>query len=503
MSLVADLLLFVTDPAGMAMLIGATIAGVLIGAMPGLTSTIAIGLLIPVTFTMSQNSAMIMLVSVFCGAMYGGSIPGIILNLPGTPTAAISAIDGFPMTRKGGGGKALGISTISSAIGGLISAFFLIVLSQQLSNVAILFAGPEYFAVCVFAFVIVIVLASKDILKGLISVGLGLLLSTVGIDSVTPVQRYTFGIEELLIGIPIVPATIGMFCLSEAFRMVGEPGAIAKSQSDLSGVAAGFAEVRKLKWTVLRSSLIGVAIGCLPGSGSVTASYLSYAEARRTADDPSEFGNGAPAGVASAESANNAVTGGALIPMLTLGIPGDPNTLMILGALFIHGLVPGPSLFTEQTSLVNVIYITVIGANLVILPFGLLMARWISRVALIDKNYLLPVVLVLAIAGPSISYGHIYYFWITIAFGIFGYLLIRGGYSVLGCSLALILGPPFEQNLRSAAMLPDFGIQTFLGRPIVLGILVMSLLVIALSIVKRRAAKRVPEVLAENSDERT
>ena len=465
---------YLMRPDNLTLLIGSTLAGVVIGAMPGLTSTIAIGLLIPLTFTLSKETAFIMMVAIYCGAMYGGSIPGILLNLPGTPTAAISALDGFPMTRGGEGGRALGISAMSSSFGGVLSGVVLIFLSMQLSTLALLFASPEYFSLAVFSLCVVVALAAKNLVKGIISVGLGLMLSVVGIDATTPVARYTFGIDEIIIGIPPVPATIGLFCVAEAFRMVAEPSSKTALRHGATGILATLWEFRKLWSTVAKSSLIGTFIGALPGAGSVTAAFLSYAEARRRSKAPEKFGDGAPEGIAAAEAANNAVTGGSLVPMLTLGIPGDTNTLMMLGAMLVQGLVPGPTLFREEPLLINVIYLTVIFASLLILPLGVFCSKYIARVALVDRKFMLPFILVLAISGPSISYGHIYYFWITIIFGFAGYALQIGGFSVLSLGLAIILGPLLERSIRSALMLADNGAAVFFTRPISLTLMLAS-----------------------------
>jgi putative tricarboxylic transport membrane protein len=465
---------YLLQPDNLTLLIGSTLAGVIIGAMPGLTSTIAIGLLIPLTFSLSKETAFIMMVAIYCGAMYGGSIPGILLNLPGTPTAAISALDGVPMTRRGEGGRALGISAMSSSFGGIISGVILIFLSMQLSTLALLFASPEYFSLAVFSLCVVVALAAKNLVKGIISVGLGLMLSVIGIDATTPVTRYTFGIDEIIIGIPAVPATIGLFCVAEAFRMVAEPSSKAGLRHSATGILATLWEFRKLWSTVAKSSLIGTFIGALPGAGSVTAAFLSYAEARRRSKTPEKFGDGAPEGIAAAEAANNAVTGGSLVPMLTLGIPGDTNTLMMLGAMLVQGLIPGPTLFREEPLLINVIYLTVIFSSILILPLGIFCSKYIARVALVDRKFLLPFILVLAIAGPSISYGHIYYFWITIIFGFAGYVLQKGDFSVLSVGLALILGPLLERSIRSALMLSDNGAAVFFTRPISLTLMLAS-----------------------------
>jgi putative tricarboxylic transport membrane protein len=484
--IVSEALGILLSPQHLLLLVVAVVAGITVGAAPGLTSTMAIGLLVPLTFATTKYAAFILLLGIYSGAIYGGSITAILMNLPGTPTAAITAIEGYPMTKKGEGGLAIGIATLSSTLGGLVSVVFLIFLSPPLANVAILFGPPEYFALGTFALAIVMALSGRSVLKGLVSTALGVLLATVGIDLVAQSPRFTFGITELLIGVPTVPAIIGLFVVSEAFRMAENVTVAGTVQKTTVGLRLAYKLLPRLWVTISKSSLIGTFIGVLPGAGALMASYLSYAEAMRVSKSPELFGTGVPEGVSASESANNAVTGGALVPMLALGIPGDTNTLMILGAMIVHGLVPGPTLFREEASLVYVIFGAMILSNLLILPLGLGLARHIAKFALIDRKFLMPTVAVLAITGASIGYGHIYYFWISIIFGLLGYLLLKGDFPLLPIAMALILEPLVERNFRSSMMMPDAGLLLFLSRPITLVLIVMAILVIWFGIRRER-----------------
>ena len=477
----------ILQPQHLLMLIGSVLAGILVGAAPGLTPTMAIGLLVPLTFTLSQYMAFIMMCGIYVGGLYGGGITAILLNVPGTPSAAVTAIDGYPMTLKGEGGTALGMAVMASSIGGLISCAFLLFLSLKLATLAILFSGPEYFSLGLFAIAVVFSLAGKSVVKGLISACFGLLLSTLGVDRVAPFPRFTFGIQELTIGIPDVPAIIGLFCVSEAFRMAEESEIVAKVQQKVSGMLLAYRLLPKLWKTILKSSLIGTAIGILPATGALMAAFLAYGEARRSSKHPETFGKGEVEGVCAAQAADNAVTGGALIPMLTLGIPGDTNTLMMMGAMLVKGLVPGPTLFRDQTLLVYVIFVTMILSNLLILPFGLSCSTYIAKCVVVKKKYLMPIVAVLAITGASIGYGEVYYVWVAIVFGIFGYVCDKAGFSTLAIAMALILGPIIEVNLRSSLMLPDAGIMMFLTRPISLLFIVMAVLTVVFGV--RREAR--------------
>lgn len=498
MSLVLEAAAILAAPANLALLLGAVFAGIVIGAIPGLTSAVAIGLLIPFTFTFDANQAFILLLGIYVGSMYGGSIPAILMNLPGTPTSAVTAADGYPMTRDGRGGEAIGVSILSGAIGGVISCVFMVLLSLQLARIALEFGGPEYFALAVFAVVVVFSVASDNVLKGALAAGLGLLLGTIGIDEITPYPRFNFGVTEIMIGIPIVPATIGLFCVAEAFRMIEEPGRITTMGGRaFAGIGAALARLPQLGVTIFRSSIIGTFIGILPGAGATVGSYMAYVAARARSRHPETFGKGEVEGVAASESANNAVTGGALIPLMTLGIPGDINTLLLIGAMLVHGLVPGPQLFSEHLLLVYVIFGTMILSNLLIIVFGATMTQLIARIAQIDKKYLMPLVLVVSITGPAISYGHIYYFWIAIAFGFLGYVCEKGGYPPLAIAMSLILGPILEYNLRSSMMLPNFGPMTMLERPIALFFLVLTALVFAFAVRREiRKRRRVREAAA-------
>lgn len=485
-NLLLDAIFKITSSSNIFLLIGSVISGIIVGAAPGLTSTMAIGLLMPLTFSFEKGPAFILLLGIYCGAMYGGSITAILMNLPGTPTAAVTAIEGYPLTVKGEGGKAIGIATISSTLGGLISCIFLIFLSLKLSKLAIVFSNPEYFSLGLFATVVVFSLAGESPIKGLIAASLGLLLSTIGLDVIRPFPRFTFGSEILLIGIPAVPAIIGMFCVGEAFRMAEDTRAITKLHKEVSGFLLALKSIPSLWLTIVKSAFIGVIIGILPGTGATMASFIAYSESKRVSKHPERYGKGVIEGVCASEAANNGVTGGALIPALTLGIPGDTSTLMLLGAMLIHGLIPGPTLFRDEIDLVYLIFGTMIIANILILPLGLSLSNYISRIALIEKKYLMPIIAVVAITGASIGYGHIYYLWISIIFGFLGYLMKKGDFPILATAMTLILGPIMEKNLRSALMLPHAGIKMFLTRPICLGFFVLSGIVLFFTFMKER-----------------
>jgi len=360
-----------------------------------------------------------------------------------------------------------------------------------LSVVATAFAGPEYFALCLFAIAVVFAASSKSILKAIIATGAGLLVATIGIDPIAPYPRFTFDVPVLMIGVPEVPATIGLFCVAEGFRLLFDP---ARGHAVSQAVRSSFRDVipiiKSLWRTILRSSVIGTIIGILPGTGAMMAAFISYGEAKRSSKNPEEFGTGRPEGIAAAQSADNAVTGGALIPMLTLGIPGDVNTLMLLGAMLVHGLIPGPALFHEESTLVYVIFMTMVLANLIFLVIGMRFAPLVAKVTQADQRYIVPVILILAITGPAISAGHVYYFWISIAFGIIGYVMEKGGYPVMAMAMAIVLGPIIEKSLRSALMLPEDPLVIFFSRPISAVFIVLAIAVVILGVYREIRGRR-------------
>lgn len=477
MELILQAFSVLLSPTSLLVLFVAVFSGMVVGAVPGLTPAVAIGLLIPFTFNLDPNYAFIVMLGIYVGSMYGGSIPAILMNLPGTPTSAVTAIDGYPLSKQGRAGEALGISIFSGTMGGIISCVFLIFLSLQLARLALQFGGPEYFALSLFAVVVVLVLASESLIKGAMAASLGLLISTVGLDPITPYPRFTFDISEIMIGIPIVPATIGLFCVAEAFRMMESSGKGNKQENAITGMWTVRKQIGRLWLTITQSGIIGTLIGILPGIGATVGSYMSYGAARGQASEAERktFGKGAPRGVASSEAANNAVAGGALIPLMTLGIPGDINTLLMLNAFQLHGLVPGPSLFSENLLLVYVIFGTMVLANIVILLLGFSLTGLIAKLANTPTKFLAPVVLAVAITGPAISYGHVYYFWIAIIFGLIGYVFHKGGFPVLAIAMGLVLGPILEENLRSSMMRPEAGLMMFFTRPISAVLLTLSI----------------------------
>jgi len=443
------------------------VLGIIVGAIPGLTATLAISLLLPFTFGLEATSALIMLIGIYCGGIYGGSITAILLRTPGTPGAAATLLDGYPLAQNGQAGRALGIATTASFIGGIVSGIFLIFLAPTISKFALKFSSAEFFALAFFGLTIIFSVSSGSLLKGAIAGLIGLLVNTVGMDPLVAYPRFTFGIKSLLVGFPLLPAVIGLFALTEVFalfrRGVVDEGKVDKK---LDRIIPRWSDIKALKWIFAKCSLIGTFIGALPGAGANIAAFVAYSEAKRTSKHPETFGKGNIEGVAASETANNAVTGGALIPMLTLGVPGDAVTAVLLGALTIQGLQPGPLLFSDHPEVVNSIFASVLVANVVMLITGLTLATLIARIASIRKTILVPVIAIFSLLGAFASEGSLIHMRIAILFGIIGYILERNGFPLAPIALAIVMGTLAEKNFRTALIRAEGSYSIFFGSPI-------------------------------------
>jgi putative tricarboxylic transport membrane protein len=450
--------------------------GIVLGALPGLTATMGVALLLPVTFGMEPVTGILLLVGVYFGAIYGGSVTAILLRTPGTPSSAATALDGYEMTKKGQAYKALTISTLSSTIGGVISVIILILVAPQLARFALKFSAPESFALALFGLAIISSISGKSLLKGLIAGVVGLLIATIGIDPIGGFPRFTLGISNLMSGVNYIPVLIGLFAASEAFRSMEDIFKGNLKFNAIEKVKLKWYEFKRLITVILRSTGIGTFIGMIPGAGGDIASFVAYNEAKRFSKKPDEFGKGNPEGVSASEAANNACTGGAMIPLLTLGIPGDAVTAVMLGALMVQGLQPGPLLFSNHGDIVYTLFIGMLLANLLILFYGLLGIRLFVRILTIPKVVLTPIILVLCIVG-SYSLGNNFFdVWVMVVAGVIGYFMHRYEFPVSPVILALILGPMLEANLRRSLVLSNGDIGILFTRPISLTLIVLAIL---------------------------
>ncbi|WP_144440585.1 tripartite tricarboxylate transporter permease [Limnochorda pilosa] len=487
------------QPANLVFTFLGTLGGILIGALPGLSSTMGVALLIPVTFSMNPATGLAMLGGVYCGSVYGGSITAILLRTPGTSASVATTFDGFELTKQGLGGKAIGVSTLGSTVGGLFSALALLFLAPPLAAASLRFGPPEYFLLAVFGLTIIVTISANNLGKGLISGAFAFLLGTVGMDPVSGWPRFTFGYSELLDGVPLLPALIGLFSMSQAIKLAGERLTLPEAGSIKDRVMPTWTETRKNLVTYLRSSVIGTFIGIIPGAGTDIASFVAYNEAKRFAKKPEEFGKGAIEGVAASEAANNAVTGGSLIPLLTLGIPGNAVSAVFLGGLTIHGLLPGASLFTERAEVTYTLILSLFAANLFMLVVGFLGAGPVSKVTKVSNQILAPMIVVLSVIGSYAMRNNMFDVYLMLFFGVVGYFLERYDYPLAPMVLGIILGPMAEGEFRRSMMMFQGSFLPFLTRPIsvVLILLIIAALVIPLVRVYKEVRSRGPVTLTQ------
>ena len=412
-------------------LIAGTLGGMFIGAMPGLSASMAVALLIPVTFGMSGAAGITLLVAVYTSAIYGGSITACLLHTPGTPASAATAADGFALTKQGKGLKAIGVSTVASMIGGTISAIALLFIAPALSQVALKFSSLEYFLIGVFGLTIIGSLAGDNMMKGLLSGCLGLMIGCIGLDIQSSAPRYCFGILELQSGIQLVPAMIGLFSLSQVMFSIedvakGKHTVLDENAKNLTGSPVPtWKEFKPLIPTIAQSSIIGVLVGILPGAGGDIGSWISYNTAKNSSKHPEEFGHGSLVGIAASETANNAVTGGALIPLLTLGIPGSGVAAIMLGGLMIKGLTPGYKLFSDPTTgpIVYCIILAFALANVLMGVAGLGICKQVVKISTIPMTILAPMIVALSTVGSYAVRQSIFDVWVMLVFGFIGYFM--------------------------------------------------------------------------------
>lgn len=464
----------------MLMIAFGTFLGIVVGALPGLTATTGVSIFLPMTFFMAPVPGIGFLLGIYCGGMYGGSITSILINTPGTPAGAATALDGFPLARKGRALEALQIALYASVVGGLLSAFILIGISPLLAKVALSFGPPQYFALGVFGMTIVASLSSGNITKGLIAACVGMCFSFIGLDPINASLRLTFGFVALQNGLTLIPTLIGLFAMSElyiqaeaVFKKVDEEKVVVRGQN------ISFKTFMSCFKDIVKGSLIGAFIGAVPATGGAVAAFTSYNEARRSSRNPEEFGHGALAGVAAAESGNNGVTGATLIPLLTLGIPGDSVTAVLLGALMVQGLTPGPLLFETDARTIFGLYAALIVANIFMLIMGAIGIKGFHRVTDIPKHILQPIIYGLCFIGTYASTTRPYELYCMLLVALVGYLFVKVRIPVAPALLSLILGPLVEANLRRGLQQSRGDYWIFVSQPstlIILGLSLFSLL---------------------------
>ncbi len=458
--------------------------GIIIGSLPGLTATMGVALLLPLTFGLDSVPGMLLLLGVYCGGIYGGSITGILIKTPGTPSAAATVLDGYPMAEKGEASRALDMALIASVIGGLFSAFVLMFIAPIIAQFALKFGPIEYFAIAVFGLTIISGISGDSVIKGLIMGLLGLLVTTIGLDPVGGIDRFTFDIIQLASGINIIPAMIGLFAIAEIIRKAKTVNMPVDEAIKFQKKKLPFKEVLLYWKTLLRSSIIGTFIGAIPGTGSAIASFISYNEAKRNSKDPSSFGKGNIEGIAASECANNAVTGAALIPLLTLGIPGDPTTAILIGALIMQGIIAGPLLFVEERQWVYSIMIGLVLLNIFMLIQGKLFIKAFANVVKVPTKILLPILIVLCVIGSFAVHNTVFDVLLMLVFGLIGYVLLKLDFPLTPMVIAIVLGPLAENNMRRALIMSQGDFRIFFTKPISAIFLTISILVILVPMIR-------------------
>lgn len=495
-----DFLISALHPANLALALVGVILGTVIGALPGLSATMAVAVLVPFTFAMDPTSGLIALGAIYTGAIYGGSYAAILVNTPGTPAAIATTFDGYPMAKRGDGDLAVTLATIASVTGGIVGVIFLLFLAPPLASVALAFGPVEYFWLAVFGLTLIAALAVGNMLKGLIGACFGLALSMIGVAVVGGDVRYTFDNEVLLGGINIVAALIGLYCIPVLIDLASAPIPHLK----VSTANRGFRmfEALALSWkgrvNLVRSAIIGTVIGILPGAGGSIASLVSYGEARRTSRNSERFGTGEPEGVQATEAANNATVGGGFIPTLVLGIPGTPPDAVILGALLVQGIKTGPKLFQTQSDIVYTFIFGLLIATLLMLPVGLIMGRYAYRsIVSLPKGLLVPTIAFMTVIGSFAIQNSAEDALIMVVLGIIGWMLGRFGFSPSPIVLGLILGQIAEQGFVQAYLIGNAKgdvLGMFFGRPISLVIIVLAVVTLFYPFLARRQGNGSKEV---------
>ena len=480
------------------MLLLGVLAGIVIGALPGLTVNMGIALLLPLTYTFQGMTGILMLLGVYCGAIYGGSITAILISTPGTPASAATVLDGYPLAKRGEAGRALGLSTGASMFGGIFSTIALILISPLLAKVATSFSSAEYFALAVFGISIITSVSSDSVIKGLMGGALGLFIATIGLDPMTSGMRFTFDSIYLMGGISFIPILVGLFAFSQGLISLEEDyqerksGVSHRKESKISRVLPTWSDFKRVLPTYLRSSAIGTGIGVVPGTGGDIASFIAYNEAKRWSKHPEEFGKGSIEGVSAPEAGANSVSGGAMVPVMTLGIPGDGATAIIMGAFMVQGLALGPQLFTDHPVEVNSIFIGLLVANIAMGIMGFLGMRLFAKVMNVPRRVLVPLIFILCSVGAYSVNHDMTDVFVMMGAGIAAYVMIKLKFSMSPIVIGIILGPMAESNFRRTLVISEGDLSIFLTRPVCAVFLVIALITLLLPIIgpKLKALRR-------------
>ena len=474
------------DPASIALMLASSLAGVIIGALPGLTATMGVALMTTLTIKMESSQALLVLICTYVGAIYGGSRSAILLNIPGTPASAASCLDGHALAKQGLAGRAMGIATSGSVLGTLIGMVFLAWFTPILGDIALKFGAYEFFWLALFGVIIAGTLTGDDPLKGWIAGMLGIFTACVGQEAIFAYDRFSFGSRDLAGGFNLVPALVGAFGFAELLSAVREKQAPVKI-NPFDSVIPKLADVTRYWRTILRSGLIGTFIGILPGVGEDVAAWSSYAAAKRASKEADKFGRGSIEGLMAAETGDNACVPGAVIPVLTLGIPGSAPAAVLLAAMLIHGVRPGPLIMTEAPTFVYDVVAMMMYATIGILIYGLTLTNLLIKVLMVPKPVILPIIFVLCVVGSYAIASRLFDVWVMLGFGVLGFVLRRFKYPVAPLVLGMVLGDLMEKGLRRGLVLSDGSLLPFFTRPIsaVIWITIVAVILLKLDVVRR------------------
>lgn len=475
------------------------IIGTAVGVLPGIGPMSGVALLIPITATltsglpveMAATSSIILLAGVYYGAMYGGSTTSILLNTPGESSSVVTTLDGYQMARQGRAGSALAIAAIGSFVAGIVSLIGLVILAQPLSKIAIDFGPADYFSLMLLGLAAVSGLAGKSITKALIMTVVGLMLGTIGIDAVSGIARFTYDIPVLFSGIEFLTIAVGLFALGEVFKTIFEKETHDEPVAKITRVLPTKQDLKDSAAPIGRSSILGFFLGVLPGAGATLASFFSYIMEKKISKRPETFGTGNIAGVAGPESANNAASGGAMIPLLTLGIPGSGTTAILMGAFIMYNIQPGPLLFEEHPQVAWGLIASMFLGNLMLLILNMPMVRVFAKIIETPKKYLLPIIIAISIFGVYAVQYTTFDLFLLLACGVLGYLLAKHDYPLAPLVLALVLGPMIENNMRRALTISNGEFSIFLTNPLSLTFLIVTLLWLTVPLLLRLRGKNV------------
>jgi putative tricarboxylic transport membrane protein len=475
-----------------------TTAGIVIGALPGLTATMGVALLLPLTFGRPALEGLSMLMGIYCGAMYGGAISAILIRTPGTPAAAATVLEGYPMAKRGEAGRAMAMALFASFFGGVVGALIMTFASPFVSSVALEFGPVEYFGLAIFGLSVIISISGRSLIKGMMSAFFGLLICTIGFDPISGYPRYTFGIVEMMEGPPFIPTLIGLFAVSEVFNEVQKTAQLHQIKAKLDQYLPSWADIKYCFRELCRSSIIGTVIGAIPGAGGDIAAFISYSEAKRASKHPERYGHGEIEGLAASECSNNSCSGGAMIPLLSLGVPGDAVTAVLLGAFVMQGMQPGPMLYKEHMDVVYQIFASMMLAQFAMQFIGMAGIQFFARVIMVDRSILTPSIFVLSAVGAFAMRSNIFDVYTTLAFGVMGYVMARYDYPLSPILLALILGPMAEANLRRALVISAGDPAILVSRPLAVVLMILAVVSLVLAIKGHQKVEAKMAELEEN-----